>query len=181
MGRLSHDFYVQPMNKVYNEAIAMYLIWTVLMILLRGRARKAVGIIGAVLSVVLVVSFTIHGRNSKAETNISLAPFISFVKAKTQPEFYRSMFMNMLLFLPLGLSLPFALSKTEKHCVLISIASGFLLSAGVEVVQYFFSLGCCETDDVIMNTLGVIIGSTSFLLCVMADMLFEAVNTKIKK
>ena len=94
-----------------------------------------------------------------------MIPFISFINAKTQPEFYRTMFMNVLLFLPLGLSLPFALSEKMKHKVLISILCGLILSVLVEVLQYVFRLGRCETDDVLMNTLGVLIGVTSYLLC----------------
>ena len=74
------------------------------------------------------------------------------------------MYMNMLLFMPLGLSLSFALFDKVKRNVMISIAIGCLLSGGVELTQYFFHLGRCETDDVIMNTLGVAIGATSFVL-----------------
>ena len=41
---------------------------------------------------------------------------------------------------------------------------GLLLSAGIEYTQYRFALGVAETDDVICNTLGVFIGSTSLLI-----------------
>ena len=70
--------------------------------------------------------------------------------------------MNMLLFLPLGLSLPFALPQKWKCKALLSAVAGFLLSVGVEAIQYFFRIGDCETDDVLMNTLGMLIGTSSF-------------------
>lgn len=164
MSDLRHAFYVQPMNQVYIETIAMYVIWTALMLLLRGKSRRIVSCIGVVCAVALIVLYTIYRRGGSEEA-VSLIPFISFINAKTQPEFYRTMFMNMLLFLPLGLSLPFALSEKMKHKVLISILCGLILSVLVEVLQYVFRLGRCETDDVLMNTLGVLIGVTSYLLC----------------
>ncbi len=161
---LHHDFYVQPMNQVYIETIAIYLIWTVAMFLLRGKARRIVGIIGASLAVILVLTFTVLGRGNENAREISLIPFISFENAKVQPELYRTMFMNMLLFMPLGLSLPYALPDKLKYKALLTILIGIGLSIAVEVVQYVFSLGKCETDDVLMNTLGVMIGVTSYLI-----------------
>lgn len=168
MDKLRLIFYCQPMDHVYIETAAMYIIWTVAMLLFRGKARVIISVIAAVLSFGLICLLTVHGRTRGDGNELSLIPFISFANAKIQPELYRSMYMNMLLFLPLGLSLPFALQGKIKHCVLISIAIGFLISVGVEAVQYLFCLGRCETDDVIMNTLGVLIGTTSFLLCSLA-------------
>ena len=164
MRSLIHDFYVQPMNQVYIETIAIYVIWTVAMFLLRGKARRIVGVIGASLAVILILAFTVLGRSSETAKDISLIPFISFVNAKVQPEFYRTMFMNMLLFMPLGLSLPYALYDKLKHNALLTILVGAVLSVVVEAAQYVFSLGKCETDDVLMNALGVLIGVTSYLI-----------------
>ena len=39
-----------------------------------------------------------------------------------------------------------------------------LISIGIEFVQYYFSLGLAEIDDVICNTFGAFIGSVSLLL-----------------
>ena len=164
MRSLFHDFYVQPMNTVYIETVAMYLIWTVAMLLLRGKARKIVSIAGLCMAAALIIAFTLFGRKSGNNHDISLIPFISFVNAKVQPEFYRSMFMNVLLFMPFGLSMPFALPNTFKHKALLTILVGAVLSVVVEAAQYVFSLGKCETDDVLMNALGVLIGVTSYLI-----------------
>ena len=163
MSNISHDFYVQPMNQVYIETLVMYVAWTVAMLLLRGRARKVVGIIGALLAFALIMGFTLFGR-SNGKDEVSLIPFISFVNAKTQPELYRTMFMNMLLFLPLGLSLPYALPDKIKHKALVSITSGLILSVFVEALQFVFHMGRCETDDVLMNTLGMLIGASAYFI-----------------
>lgn len=152
------------MNQVYIETIAMYVIWTVAMLLLRGKAKRIVAIVGAALAVGLIIMFTVLNRSSDGTREISLIPFISFQNAKVQPEFYRTMYMNVLLFMPLGLSLPFALEQKIKHNILWTIVFGAGLSITVEVLQYVFCLGRCEIDDVLMNTFGVIIGLTSYLL-----------------
>lgn len=158
-----HYFYAQPMYMVYAEMFAMYLLWTLGMMILRGKAKRIVAAVFAVFAVGLIVFFTVWGRESKSR-ELSLIPFISFVNAKTQPEFYRTMYMNVALFIPLGLSLPYALPDKIKHKVLLTVGVGFVISVGVEAYQYFFSAGRCETDDVLMNTLGTFFGANSFLL-----------------
>ena len=71
---------------------------------------------------------------------------------------------NLILFMPFGLSLPFALPEKVKLKPLIAIIGGFVLSAAVEATQYFRKFGECETDDVIMNTLGAAAGVMSFVI-----------------
>ena len=153
------------MNQVYIETIAVYMIWTAAMLLLRGKARSVLAIIGAALSIWIVLLLTVFGRSGRDDQGMSLIPFITFVNAKAQPELYRMMYMNILLFLPFGLSLPFVLQKKMRHPILVTILSAFGLSACIEIAQYVFHLGKCETDDVIMNVLGAVIGTTAFLIC----------------
>ena len=74
------------------------------------------------------------------------------------------MFMNVLLFMPFGLSLPFALNKKIWYNACMTALIGLGLSICVEILQYVFCFGKCETDDVIMNLLGVLIGTFSFVI-----------------
>lgn len=122
--------------------------------------------------------YTVLFRSSEGTQELSLIPLISFLNAKKEPELYRTMYMNMLLFMPLGLSLPFAISDKSKHNILITFLVGILFSITIEVCQYVFSLGRCETDDVIMNTIGVLVGITSYLLS--RIILRLAVGAKVK-
>lgn len=155
-------FYAQPMNIVYLEMEGMYLIWLIMMLLLPKKPRLIISTICCVLSVGLILFFTIYKRSQGGE--LSLIPFISFTKIKEQPEILRSMQMNIFLFIPFGLSTPFALPERLRHKVLLTVPTGMVISACVEACQYFFSLGHCETDDVIMNTIGAFVGATAFLL-----------------
>ena len=100
------------------------------------------------------------------------------VYAKNNSELYRSMFMNLLLFMPLGLCMPFALPKKVKIKGLLTIGAGMVLSIAIEAIQFFFSLGRCETDDVIMNTTGVIIGTSVYLFFFLVQTIKRKRRTK---
>ena len=75
----------------------------------------------------------------------------------------------MLLFLPLGLSLPFVFSNKIKHPVLVTIVFAFGLSVMVEVLQYILKCGYSELDDVILNTVGAVCGASAYLIARFAD------------
>ena len=66
MRGLSHDFYVQPMNHVYIEAIAIYLFWTVTMLFLPQKARRIVSCIAAACAVGLIFMFALRLQASEA-------------------------------------------------------------------------------------------------------------------
>ena len=137
------------------------------MFLLRGKARRIVAIVGVVLAFVLIQMFTVMFRSNDWIHELSLILFVTFENAKTQPELYRTMFMNVLLFIPFGLSFPFALNYKIWYSICITALFGLGLSFCVEVLQYVFCLGRCEADDIIMNVLGVLIGTFSFVICQM--------------
>lgn len=158
-----HSFYVQPMNNVYIEMAAMYLIWLIVMLLLRKNAQRILTAVCCALSVGVILFFTLY-RDSGNKYEISLIPFITFTKIKTNSELLRSMIMNVFLFIPFGLSAPFVLPENTRKKVLIATLAGLVLSIFVEICQFVFTLGRFETDDIIMNTFGALAGATAFLL-----------------
>ena len=113
---------------------------------------------------------TLHHR-LPGERELILMPFHSFVEARSQREMYREMLMNVFLFVPLGVTMPFALHKNSltvrsqrRKIILFTIAFALILSVVIESIQFFFALGRAETDDVLCNTLGTALGTLSFLL-----------------
>lgn len=96
---------------------------------------------------------------------VILQPFHSLWEARVQPEMYRTMLMNVLLFEPFAMA--FSQLLPEKWHgwlrVLSVLLTGVLLSVLVEWLQHHFSLGRVEADDVICNALGTCLGSMSFL------------------
>lgn len=116
------------------------------------------------ISVICILLRTVFLRSVIID-EVVLQPLITFILAKQQPELYRSFFMNALLFVPLGLSMPYCLSKKPyKRNVFITIGFAAAFSAGIEFLQYYYHLGRCETDDVIANTLGASVGTLSYCL-----------------
>ena len=63
--------------------------------------------------------------------------------------------MNVAVFIPIGF-LASIIFNGLKWWMIVLI--GTVLSIMIELMQYFLSRGFCETDDVIHNTLGCLIG-----------------------
>ena len=94
-----------------------------------------------------------------------LTPFHSYgeVLRGGTPEILRSNFMNVMLFYPGGLLLNTALPRRWKpwqRGLLIAVLCA-AASTCIEVCQYFHCLGTAETDDVIHNTLGAVLGAVA--------------------
>jgi glycopeptide antibiotics resistance protein len=75
-------------------------------------------------------------------------------------EILRSNFMNVVLFYPAGLLFCSLLPQQwYKWCkVLLTVVVFCALSCGIEYMQYAFSLGHVEIDDVIHNAFGALLG-----------------------
>lgn len=119
-----------------------------------GNCVMAVGMI----AVIIVVTLT-----SRSEvTEVILVPFHSLSEAGIQPEIYRSMLMNVFLFFPLGLTLPYAFPEKWKCFILSGLILTLFFSMSIEYIQYYFRLGRAEIDDVLCNMLGYLIGGLSY-------------------
>lgn len=106
-------------------------------------------------SVFLICCFTLF-RESGGSRLINLEPFWSYRKWSAADVRWQ-IYMNIFLFVPLGAGLK---ALGVKHAVLIALGVSVL----VEALQYLFALGFCETDDVINNTLGALLGSVLYML-----------------
>lgn len=67
---------------------------------------------------------------------------------------------NILMFVPLGMFIPFLFKKRDKFWYVFSC--GFLGSLFIEVNQLFLGDRATDIDDVIFNTLGTVIGYILF-------------------
>lgn len=67
---------------------------------------------------------------------------------------------NIVAFVPFGLFLPFLSRKSRSFCK-VSLLS-FEVSLFVEIIQLVTRVGSCDVDDVILNTLGGMIGYLCF-------------------
>lgn len=152
--------YSLPLWKIILYSIAAIVFWGKLSIKVSDRVWNRHNKMLLMFSVFAVFYATLLRTPEVSE--LVLMPFYSFIAAQQQPEMYRSMLMNVFLFLPMGISLPFVLDKKVRHNIICTIIMAMVFSTAIEITQYVFCLGRCETDDVIMNTLGAAAGSISF-------------------
>ena len=145
--------------------LSLLLLWPVLCQRVGERRRVLLNTALACAAAFIILYATILNR-TPGNYELILTPFATFTAAQQQPELYRAMLMNVFLFFPLGLTLSNALPRKWHRWGRIAFTTliGCILSAGIEYAQYRYALGLAETDDVICNTLGAFIGSTSLLI-----------------
>ncbi len=91
---------------------------------------------------------------------IPFSSYFEYFKGENSEAFLTNR-ANILLFFPLGILL-FDLLKTKKN-VIIFVVVAFVFSLVLEIIQYVFSLGLAEADDVVHNTLGAFLG---YIACI---------------
>ncbi len=171
MGNFFHRIYILDISTILIAIPILLLVWSVISAAFY-KYMRIIGAIMAVIAVSAILYITVFSR-SESGAGANFIPFSSFERAKIKPEMYRSVLMNVFLFVPLGLSLPFVFGGATGKRILLTILIGFLLSVTVEAIQYFASLGMAETDDVIFNTLGTTIGSCVYLLSLLWRKLYS--------
>ena len=132
------------------------------MLVMKGsRAKRFV--LGALLAeyYFLVLCSTVICRAGVMERHVELMPFWNYPDIWNKVDYPADLIevlLNMALFVPIGFLLGGIGFKTKKVLLM-----GICLSGIIEVSQFAFSKGLCETDDVIHNTLGAFLGYLGFL------------------
>jgi len=86
-----------------------------------------------------------------------LTPFWSYREAFDSDFTWFEVRANILLFIPIGFLLPLSVKK-------MPLLWGVGFSAAIELMQLITCRGTCEIDDVISNTIGLVIGYGVFML-----------------
>lgn len=154
--------YISDIPMLLVGVFLMLVLWFIAMVFFAPKMRVVSAVV-YVVTVIVILYATVMSRGSSVY-EYYLMPFSLFERAVGDREVFRSALMNILLFLPLGLTLPYALGGGSKKSVVATLVVSFLLSVGCEVAQYVFSLGVAETDDVICNTIGTALGCCTCLL-----------------
>jgi len=157
--------YTRPPEMLLLVMTALLLLWPMLCQRVGERRRVLLNTALACVAAFIILYTTLLTRTPGVSEAI-LTPFAALAAARQQPELYREMLMNVFLFFPLGLTLSNALPRKWHRWLRIILTTlvGCILSAGIEYAQYRYALGMAEVDDVICNTLGAFIGSTSLLI-----------------
>ncbi len=159
-----HIIYAQSLITIFAFMVFILFVWTMLGINIKKNKRlwRAINGVVALLSVIVILYSTIIHRTADGNHGM---PFIRTIEhIRQQPELIREMVMNAFLFFPFGLTLPYAIDKKRKKTVIITILSAVLLTCAIEFLQYLFDFGNAELSDIVMNLLGAIIGSVSYIV-----------------
>ena len=102
----------------------------------------------------LTIVATVITRSPSAEAQIMLEPFRTYRHYYTDDFTWFEIRANVLLFIPIGFLLPMVIKKPVWLPPIIGIG----ISVIIELIQLITHRGMCETDDVISNTIGFLIG-----------------------
>ena len=160
-----HYIYTQSPVHICLWILILYAVWGYNSTHASHRLWLRLNLCSILLSAIAILYTTILSRTPGVR-EVILTPFAALRIANDNPERFRSAFMNVFLFFPLGLSLSNALPRRWHRWgrIALTTSAACLFSIAIEYIQYRYALGLAETDDVICNTLGAFIGSTSLLL-----------------
>ena len=120
-------------------------------------------------AILIYLLFFMRMGTAQADFRVQLIPFrtlaeqISELVTKKPPTpALIQLGGNTLLFVPLGLLLPwcFPALRTWKHMALTAL----LMECAIELLQGITRLGTCDIDDLILNLLGITLGYILFQL-----------------
>lgn len=77
------------------------------------------------------------------------------------PQAHAFVIENILLFVPFGILYPVAVPGRWKY---FTVLTGMIISVVIETVQLITQRGYCQLDDVVMNTLGSLVGYVIFVI-----------------
>ena len=121
---------------------------------IRIKLRRLLGVMYVEYLLLLLCSTIIFRDRATCSIGLEFVPLWNLAYI-SQTETQLELLLNILMFVPVG----FCSSVFLKHPVATKIILlSMTLSCTIELSQYFLEKGFCETNDVINNTLGGMIG-----------------------
>lgn len=147
-------------------SLVIFVIWVILSAKYSG--RRFWRFVNALLFAVILfyaLGITLVKRDLSRNYYISFSLLDKLRRVKDSHDLYREIFMNALLFFPLGLSVPQLIYRENAwKAFRNTVIFAFLLSFCIELLQYALSLGNAEMSDLVFNTLGAAVGACSILI-----------------
>lgn len=117
---------------------------------------QAVAAVLFITVVLIILTLTVFGR-IPGERQMQIIPFWSYGEILCGNRYVlKQVILNIVLFVPIGIVLPFLLNK--KVSLEIALVYGVVFSSIIEVLQLVTCRGLCEFDDIFHNSLGCMIG-----------------------
>lgn len=171
--------------KWYYWLIALILFCVAYLLSKKKLSNKIALVSGALATYAfLIIVSTVINRGISSET-YNLVPFrtlLAFLLSGKKGGIPEA-FLNMVLFSPFGFLNAIVVqsiykNKTSLFRSILTIIPGTMLSIAIETAQFIAHRGLCETDDVIHNTFGTIIGYVLWLLTVKVGKAMDLVKKK---
>ena len=158
--------YTRPMWMIYTVMAVLFVGWTVAAAVLRRqsfsarRRWKLFNLFVLLAALAVIACGTLLTREGREHVIIWRLGNM-FRSYGASNEAWRLLVMNCLLFFPFGLALPNVLPHGMPPAwrVVLTLVIGFLLSSAMEQLQYHYSLGVTELDDIVCNTVGGFVAS----------------------
>ena len=93
---------------------------------------------------------------------LNFVPFVNAFDYPTKKEIVLNLVGNTAMFIPLGIVWPVVFKKLDTHLKVIGAGAGFSLI--IEILQLPFFDRVSDIDDLILNSVGFIIGYGIYLL-----------------
>ena len=87
---------------------------------------------------------------------VNWVPFIKLLDYDNRRDLLLNLIGNVALFIPTGIILPILFRKRSSFWRVL--ASGVLISLGIEILQLPFAVRATDIDDLLMNAMGIAIG-----------------------
>lgn len=137
---------------VYEGLLAVLCIGAVSLLVCKGiNSARGISKMLLIEYIFIVYCMTVIFREDNEDRKFDFTPFWSYGR----PDLLTENIMNIIVFLPVGLLLGFAIKCMTWWKVLL-IGGGISLS--IETLQFVLRRGFSEVDDVMHNTLGCMIG-----------------------
>ncbi|WP_455484820.1 VanZ family protein [Eubacterium sp.] len=160
MGDIIRTIYCTDKTIVLLSLVVLSILCSVYKFLYQSKKQNnfIVGI-AFVLCIVIALYPSVLIRAGGETRELVLEPFrsLKLYFDTGYEEWIRVIVMNIAMFYPLGCVYA-CFNKNKKTKPWMFFVFAFLFSFFIETVQYAFSLGVSETDDVINNTLGALLG-----------------------
>ncbi len=112
-----------------------------------------------IVYVIGIVQIAYFSREPGSRSSIDLTLFDTW---GDYPQSRAYVIENVIMFIPLGILVPAIWDKMRifYRCLILAVIS----TVSIETMQLLTQRGYCQLDDVVMNTLGAIIGYIIFLV-----------------
>lgn len=167
-------FDVSLFLRLFHPRISFSVLLTVLAIAIAAtravlaftniRKYRNIILVWLIACLYLMFHIAIFGRESREFYSLHLIPFWSIVSI--QNGFVETLYEklnNILFFIPFGCLLG---TYFKEKVISRSLIIGTVTSITIELLQLITKTGTCETDDVICNTVGCVVGAViGIVLC----------------